>query len=155
MNNATEVYEVARVNDKHLVNHRLDDIDDEEYHGWVHSTIRTVDVTDGGRIEIIIEHPWGETCWYSWDSDTIIDGTVSTICDEYGYLPSEFRKLEGEKIWLKVDTIGTDDAGEVTTHTRISYERVTSGPYAWKPKLLRAGLVLLVIVSLPPILILL
>lgn len=149
MNDVNDVYDVARIHDDYIVNHRF--AKSGRYLGWIKGTIRELRVPDDSDNNLImeIEFPWSEVHVYGWDDDDIVTGALSDICDAYGYSVSEFERLEGNEIWLKVEEVGSDDNGDVYTASRMDYDYLASGPHAWKHDVVLLTIVALVLLLVP------
>lgn len=126
-----QVYEIARVHDHHIVSHWLDGTGDD-VHGWVKATVDGFEADDDGKVKMIIELPWGERHVYGWSHDNIADGPLSRVCSAYGYSISEFERLTGEDIWLKVRYVTLDEDGDIDTGTTMVYPKTAVGPNYWK-----------------------
>lgn len=120
-----QVYEVARIHDEYVVNYPFDGSGDT--HGWVKATVSEFE-TEDETIKMAIDLPWGEVHRYGWSADNIINGPLSDVCKSYGYPVSEFERLVGEDIWLKLRYVSLED-GEIDTGTRMNYPCAASGPY--------------------------
>jgi len=146
--NIDQVYDVARIRDEYIVSHLLDG-DDRDTHGWVQGSITDFEIDeDDDQLDMLIELPWGETHCYNWDTDKIFTGQFSDVCSSYGCSVSEFERLRGKDIWLKVRYIEIDDSGEINTGTRMNYKKPATGPNHWKKygKFMAVMLIVLIIV---------
>jgi len=146
--NVDQVYEVARIHEDYIVSHPLDG-SDHDTHGWVQGTVIDFEIDDDDDdLDIVIELPWGEKHRYGWSQDNIFDGPFSKVCSAYGYKTSEFERLKGEDIWLKVRYVELDDDGDIDSGTRMACPKTPTGPNHWKKKAKVAGAILLAVVVL-------
>lgn len=140
--NVDQVYDLARIHEQYIVSHSIDG-SDHDTHGWVKGTVTDFELDkDDDELDIVIELPWGEKHRYGWSHDNIFDGPLSKVCDAYGYPVSQFERLKGEDIWLKVRYVEIDD-GEIDSGTRMTYPRTPTGPNHWKVQAKKYGTILL------------
>jgi len=126
-----QVYDMTRV-DEHVVSHPLDG-GDSDTHGWVKGTIVDLELDDeNDDLDVIIELPWSEEHIYGYDKNQLYGERFEDLCNSYGYDISEFERLQGEDIWMKLRYVEIDDDGDIKTGTRFKYKKVKTGPNHWK-----------------------
>jgi len=142
-----QVVDIGRIHDKYVVSHPFD-LQDSDTHGWVQATIVGFEIDEvDGELDCILEMPWGEQETYAFDENGIVGSSLSIVCKCYGYDLSEFQKLVGEDVWLKLRFVKSDDDGSIRSGTRWTYDLSREGPNYLKNRAkVVLGLVVLFIV---------
>jgi hypothetical protein len=142
-----EIYDLTRIHDEYIVSRPFDRSGNT--HGWTKATVVGFEIDeDDEELIMIIESSWGEKHRYGWSKDNIVSGPLATVCKAYDYPVSDFERLQGEDIWLKVRYITLDEDGNIDSGTRMNYSRAATGPNHWKRAAKVLALTVLVIVAL-------